>query len=1055
MGHQETDQRSNGGHLGVEKVPASPPINGIPLSPLPASSGSGDSESRATEAFTPSVAIQDLSSDSLLMPAPRESFAGKSVPALGGIPILAKLGQGGMGAVYYGVHPRLDIEVAVKVLPLHLAEQQPELVDRFMREAKIAARIKSPHLVGVSDVNQERGLFYLVMEFVYGRSAGAFLRETRKSGSTGINESVALDICIAATEGLVAAHAAGVIHRDIKPDNILIPQVRNSSDLLFVASKLADLGLARNEIGRSLTGSQNALGTPGYLAPEQAINARTAGKQADVFSMGAALYALLSGASPFHGETPLNTILATLQKAHTPLPRLCPEISVETAVLVDQCLEKEPKDRFADGSYLLTALKASRAALNKTSTVSIAEAPYKSAPPDPTPAKIEVTPPLLLRPAVTDPTLAETVNLRGSARSKQRTRVFVGALVAALAIALGAAWVLQGMGGQTLHSQDAAQTKLADAPKLEGQRAQDALRALEEQRAKEKAQAVEAERKAQEAAQKLEDERKAKETADALTSEQRRKTEEERQVREAEEKKRIDAERIAQEEAKQKLELARAAFASAVNDARNAKGRNEWQQVLELLNDPLNAPANAEHVDRKTAEALVAEARLELTKYANFSAALAEAEKLVNSNQFTEALAKFEESKRIWPDAPQIGKVDKGIAESRSGIEGLRQEAEAKARNERYGKALAEGQRRLAAGEFESAEAAFNLTLIEKPNDHTASQGLADARAKAAQAKQAAVEAARKADEERAAKEAERAGLAEEKKRADELAKAVEEVGKFLALPAEMPRDANEALASEILSVIAAYDLPKDENIPLNANFRIITNVGKTELIMQAHGMLTKLKAITIAAKKKWSLKAPAIERLSRLLANWSDAPSSSKGDPEYGTSPGELYAEAVKWAKLSTGVIRSPSYPQNIVAIAKKYQFKPEVGINKNTYLSWNVFGTPTVLQIPGGVEEYQKAVDFWEEIRPLLAEQHKHSYPSPAVEGICKAYEKQKRFDVATEARGNAMFQQTTRVVPPGEFYVNMVTLRNLILGQGNATNALIPPDGSAREGRGARGF
>src|SRR5947209_1140864 len=111
------------------------------------------------------IVRQDLTTDALLSTAPRIPFLGGEVPALGGIPLLTKLGQGGMGAVYFGVHPRLRMEVAVKVLPFQLASQQPALVQRFYREAQIAARVKSPHLVGVIDVNEEHGLFYLIMEY--------------------------------------------------------------------------------------------------------------------------------------------------------------------------------------------------------------------------------------------------------------------------------------------------------------------------------------------------------------------------------------------------------------------------------------------------------------------------------------------------------------------------------------------------------------------------------------------------------------------------------------------------------------------------------------------------------------------------------------------------------------------------------------------------------------------------------------------------------------------------------------------------------------------------
>ena len=318
-----------------------------------------------TTAAQLSLPIQDLSGDALLAGVPRTIFDNRQVPALGGIPLLAKLGQGGMGAVYYGVKALLRQEVAVKVLPLHLAQQHPDMIARFVREAQIAATIASPRLVHVTDVAESAGLFYLVMEYVRGQSAGGCLKNLLQSGQPGMDEATALDTCIAATEGLAAAHIQGVIHRDVKPDNILVPQDPHTRALQFSAAKIADLGLARGEdmAGSSLTGAQSAMGTPGFMAPEQALNARKAGKPADVFAMGATIYALLSGAAPFKGETVTEAVLAVIQKPHTPIGEVRPGVSAATAALIDRCLAKEPTQRYVDAVALLEALRVCRAAL--------------------------------------------------------------------------------------------------------------------------------------------------------------------------------------------------------------------------------------------------------------------------------------------------------------------------------------------------------------------------------------------------------------------------------------------------------------------------------------------------------------------------------------------------------------------------------------------------------------------------------------------------------------------------------------------------------------------
>jgi len=313
------------------------------------------------------VAVADLTQDKLILAAGRMTVGGKPVPALAGIPLLAKLGQGGMGAVYLGIHPRLRKIVAMKILPFTLAEQDPGMIERFYREAQIAARVESPHLVRVMDVNQDpSGLFYLVMEFVSGISAGSLLRTEAKAGRRGLNEALALDLCIAATTGLCAAHAENIVHRDIKPDNILIPR-SPTGELEHLKSKLADLGLARGEdLGQSLTGAQSALGTPGYMAPEQAMDAKHAGKPADVFSLGATLYAFLTGQAPFTASNLGRALLDTIQQPHVPVQSQRPDTSPGTAAVIDRCLMKDAGMRFTDARDLLEALKRAREALGVT-----------------------------------------------------------------------------------------------------------------------------------------------------------------------------------------------------------------------------------------------------------------------------------------------------------------------------------------------------------------------------------------------------------------------------------------------------------------------------------------------------------------------------------------------------------------------------------------------------------------------------------------------------------------------------------------------------------------
>ncbi len=298
-------------------------------------------------ASTPTLPPEDLLKDPLLTGLPRDP-AGR--PMLGGIPLLRCIGRGGMGCVYFAVHPRLQVDVAVKVLPFHLAQRDASIAARFLSEARMAAALASDHLVRVLDVNVEGATHYLVMEYVNGETAGARLKRIK----TAYTERDALDVVIAATRGLAAAHEKGIIHRDIKPDNIIIPHGELSK------AKLADLGLAKPESGRAdavETMPDVAMGTPGFMAPEQAENARSAGPTADVFSVGATLFALLTMRPPFQGASVIATLRDTIEKPAPPAPS---NVSAALRAVIDKCLQKNPKDRYANAKDLLTALLALR-----------------------------------------------------------------------------------------------------------------------------------------------------------------------------------------------------------------------------------------------------------------------------------------------------------------------------------------------------------------------------------------------------------------------------------------------------------------------------------------------------------------------------------------------------------------------------------------------------------------------------------------------------------------------------------------------------------------------
>lgn len=310
------------------------------------------------EAFPLALPLEDLSNDDFLAGVRRACFHDQLVPVLGGILLVRRIGQGGMGAVYYGLHTRLRTNVAVKVLNTDLILRHPELVARFQREAQLAARIQSRHLVSVIDVNRECGLEYIVMEFVVGCSAEEALLGAFKQKRKGLPEVVVVELGLAAARGLAAAHEAGVVHRDLKPANLLIPRYPAGSEPRWAEAKLADLGIAKQDgQEKGLTGTSATMGTLGYMAPEQARDARNAGKPADVFGLGATLYALLAGRPPVRGLTINEALRNTLEAHHEPLDIEVPGLSPATAEFIERCLRKAPGERWQDGAAAEQALE--------------------------------------------------------------------------------------------------------------------------------------------------------------------------------------------------------------------------------------------------------------------------------------------------------------------------------------------------------------------------------------------------------------------------------------------------------------------------------------------------------------------------------------------------------------------------------------------------------------------------------------------------------------------------------------------------------------------------
>lgn len=297
----------------------------------------------------------DTRSDPLLGACELSDFDGEPHPAMGGVVLLAKLDRGGMAQVYLGHHTRLDLPVAVKVIARHTMHS-PSAVSRFVQEARLAARLRSEHLVRVYDVDEDprSGLFFIVMELVEGANAAAWAAEEGV-----VAEREALELCIAAARGLEVAHVhePPIVHRDVKPGNLLVPLGRDGRPDVR-ATKLADLGLAKlGDDAPGWTATNAAMGTPGYMAPEQFEDVHGATRAADVFGLGATLYALLAGSAPFEGTSTLARADATRRGDYRPLHERRPDVSAETEAVIDRCLRGEPAERFASARELREALE--------------------------------------------------------------------------------------------------------------------------------------------------------------------------------------------------------------------------------------------------------------------------------------------------------------------------------------------------------------------------------------------------------------------------------------------------------------------------------------------------------------------------------------------------------------------------------------------------------------------------------------------------------------------------------------------------------------------------
>lgn len=264
--------------------------------------------------------------------------------------IISKIGAGGMGEVYLAEDTQLDRKVALKFLPPHLCQDEASRA-RFTREAKAAAKLDHPNIVQVFEVSEFQGRPFFAMAHIDGRSLRDVIREDKLS----INEAIELtkQIC----EGLHKAHNSGVVHRDIKPGNIIIDEDNKA--------RILDFGLATVAGENKLTKTGSTLGTVGYMSPEQ-TQGQKVDQQSDIWSLGVILYEMISGRVPFEGEHSAAIAYSVVNETPHPLARYRAEVPDELQRIVNKCLAKCRDERYQSASDLIADLKALRRASTDT-----------------------------------------------------------------------------------------------------------------------------------------------------------------------------------------------------------------------------------------------------------------------------------------------------------------------------------------------------------------------------------------------------------------------------------------------------------------------------------------------------------------------------------------------------------------------------------------------------------------------------------------------------------------------------------------------------------------
>lgn len=282
------------------------------------------------------------------LPNQADDSMAQSLQHVPGFLLMRKIGAGAMASVYKAKQLSLDRIVAIKILPKRLSED-PSFVQRFHKEGRAAAKLSHNNIVQAIDVGEHLGYHYFVMEFVDGKTVYDELAEKGK-----YKEAEALDIIIQIARALDHAHARGFIHRDVKPKNIMITKEG--------VAKLADMGLAReaSDIAAAAAEKGRAYGTPYYISPEQIRGVSDVDFRADIYSLGATFYHMVTGRVPFEGHTPAEIMHKHLREPLVPPDHINTELSSGLGEVIERAMAKDRRHRYASTQDMLVDLELVR-----------------------------------------------------------------------------------------------------------------------------------------------------------------------------------------------------------------------------------------------------------------------------------------------------------------------------------------------------------------------------------------------------------------------------------------------------------------------------------------------------------------------------------------------------------------------------------------------------------------------------------------------------------------------------------------------------------------------